>query len=70
MRICAKCGNTIPRGRIEALPHTTTCVRCSDVKAFVGFMDWGHKTAPEIVLVPAEDREGLRRAQRINCRSR
>jgi len=45
MRTCEKCGNIIPRGRIEALPHTTTCVRCSDVKAFVGFMDWGHKTA-------------------------
>ena len=70
MRTCVKCSSVIPQGRVDALPNTTTCVRCSDVRAFVGFMDWGHKTAPEIVMIPAEDREGLRRAQRINCRSR
>jgi hypothetical protein len=33
-------------------------------------MDWHHKTAPELVVVSADDRENLRRAKRVNCRSR
>jgi hypothetical protein len=33
-------------------------------------MDWGHKTAPEIVMVNPDDRENLRRAQAINERRR
>jgi hypothetical protein len=67
---CAKCGCQIAPARREALPHTSTCVKCSDAKAYVGFMDWGHKTAPEIVMVNPDDRENLRRAQAINERRR
>lgn len=70
MRNCAKCGCEIPALRLEALPDTTTCVGCSCVKSYVGFMDWGHKTAPEIVMIPADDKENLRRAAAINERRR
>ena len=40
MRNCAKCGCEIPAMRLEALPNTTTCVGCSRVSSYVGFMDW------------------------------
>ena len=31
---CKGCGKEIPEARLEALPDTTTCVRCSDVQAY------------------------------------
>ena len=27
--LCMKCGNEIPYGRLEYLPHTTRCVQCA-----------------------------------------
>ena len=70
MQCCDTCGKPIPPARLEALPHTTTCVGCSRATTFVGFMDWAHKTAPELVMVDGADTENLRRAQRINSRAR
>jgi hypothetical protein len=70
MKFCQTCGNVIPKIRVEIMPHTTTCVGCSTESKRVGFMDWYHKTAPELVVVSADDRENLRRAQRVNSRSR
>lgn len=70
MRNCCKCGCEIPAMRLEALPDTTTCVGCSRVKAYVGFMSFSHKTAPDIVMVNPDDRENLRRAQAIHERRR
>lgn len=67
---CDKCKKQIPQARLEALPNATTCVRCSDAKPMVGFMDWYHKTAPELVMVSSGDSENLRRAKRINARAR
>ena len=29
---CIKCGETIPEGRLKALPGAKTCVNCSGVK--------------------------------------
>jgi len=69
-RTCDTCNCVIPPARLEALPNTTTCVGCSRVTTFVGFMDWSHKTAPELVVVNSSDTENLRRAQRINARAR
>jgi hypothetical protein len=69
-RTCDTCNCVIPPARLEALPNTTTCVGCSRVTTFVGFMDWSHKTAPELVVVNRSDTENLRRAQRINARAR
>lgn len=34
---CEKCGTLIPHARLKALPETTHCVNCSDVKAYVAF---------------------------------
>jgi hypothetical protein len=68
MRKCYKCQTVIPPIRLEALPDTETCVKCSDEPVRVGFMDWYHKTAPELVIVSGK--ENLRRAERINNRSR
>jgi hypothetical protein len=67
---CAKCGKPIPAARLEILPDTETCVGCSTAKPMVGFMDWAHKTAPELVMVNSADKENLRRAKRISSRSR
>jgi hypothetical protein len=69
-RICDTCSEAIPQARIEALPDTTTCIKCSRVPKMVGFMDWYHKTAPELVMISSGDKENLRRAQRVNARSR
>ena len=69
-RICDTCSEVIPQARIEALPDTTTCIKCSRASKMVGFMDWYHKTAPELVMVSSGDKENLRRAQRVNARSR
>ncbi len=69
-RRCESCNIVIPKGRLEALPRTTSCVNCSRVKAPVGFMDWYHKTAPELVIIAADDTENLRRAERVNRRAR
>ncbi len=29
-RSCARCGATIPAGRLKALPETRLCIRCSE----------------------------------------
>ena len=70
MRKCMKCDCEIPAMRLEALPNTTTCVGCSRVKSYVGFLDWNHKTTPEIVMIPSDDRENVRRAKAISDRRR
>lgn len=67
---CLECGCQIPAERLEILPNTDTCASCSKTQAYVGFMDWYHKTAPEIVMVNPSNKEDVRRAIRVNCRSR
>ena len=67
---CIKCNTQIPEERLEAIPDTLHCVNCSDVKKKVGFMDFYHKTAPELVLVNPDSKEDLRRAKRVFERRR
>lgn len=67
---CSLCSLDIPLERLEALPKTSTCVKCSGVKGVQGFMVFSHKTAPELVLIPAEESESIRQARRANKRSR
>lgn len=39
MKECVECGEPIPQKRLEALPGTTTCVKCSGVtKKTIGDM--------------------------------
>jgi len=70
MAKCKNCQKNIPKARLEILPDTETCVGCSEAKPMMGFMDWAHKTAPELVMVNTGDKENVRRAQRINKRAR
>lgn len=69
-RTCIHCNTEIPELRLEILPETQTCTECSSTPKMVGFMDWGHKTAPELVIVNPNNPENMRRAVRINARSR
>ena len=70
MTYCDHCNCPIPSARMLAVPHTTTCVKCSVERPDMGFMDWHHKTAPELVMIPATETENIRRARRITNRSR
>lgn len=36
----------------------------------VGFMDWNHKTAPSLVMVPSNAKETIRKLKRANRRAR
>lgn len=69
---CTICDNEIDPLRLEVIPETTLCFDCSSKHApsKVGYMVFSHKTAPEIVIVDTNDKEGIRRAKRANSRSR
>ena len=70
MRVCKHCQAAIPVERLEIIPNTEECVKCSSVQKVVGFMDFGHKTGGEFVAVDPRNKENLRRAIRINERAR
>jgi hypothetical protein len=70
---CIYCHESIPEDRSEFLINynkTVTCVSCSNEQRAVGFMDWGHKTAPSLVMVPANAKETIRILDRANRRAR
>jgi hypothetical protein len=46
------------------------CKDCSTEQKAVGYMDWGHKTAPSLVMVPANAKETIRILDRANRRAR
>lgn len=64
------CGELIDEDRFAL--GFSTCVQHASQKPHVGYMDFAHKTAPEIVIIPnnSKNEESLRRAQRINERAR
>ncbi len=39
--LCTGCGREIPVARLEALPDTDTCVKCSEVQKYVGDSRYG-----------------------------
>lgn len=70
---CIYCRSGIPEERLTFLQEFNkilTCMNCSNEKKAVGFMDWGHKTAPSLVMVPANARETIRKLNRANRRAR
>lgn len=70
---CVYCHTSIPDGRLEFLLEynkTVTCISCSNEQRAVGFMDWNHKTAPSLVMVPANAKETIRILDRANRRAR
>ena len=70
---CVYCRSDIPEGRLEFLienNRTLTCIGCSTEQRAVGYMDYGHKTAPQLVLCPANATETKRILERANRRAR
>lgn len=53
LRRCLKCKKAISLGRLEALPHTKVCVRCSEEQRVKGHMITPHKTGSHIQIVNA-----------------
>jgi hypothetical protein len=71
--ICRYCQGMIDQDRLEFLIDSNrpfVCKECSTEQRAVGFMDWGHKTAPSLVMVPANAKETIRKLDRANRRAR
>jgi len=69
---CKNCGNAIPSERVEAMPDTEYCVRCSPlfVRRKKTYMVFAHKTAPQLLVIDPNDDEACRRAERADKRCR
>lgn len=70
---CIYCKTDVGIDRYEFLIETNRkiiCKECSVENRAVGFMDWGHKTAPSLVMVPANAKETIRILSRQNRRAR
>lgn len=71
--ICNYCKSMIDNDRLEFLLEynkTLVCKDCSTEQRAVGYMDWGHKTAPSLVMVPSNAKETIRKLDRANRRAR
>lgn len=63
----------IDSDRLEFLTETgrtLVCIDCSSENRAVGFLSYSHKTAPELVMIPANNKEKIRRCERVNRRAR
>ena len=70
---CIYCKTDVGIDRYEFLVETgrkIICKECSVESRAVGFMDWGHKTAPSLVMVPFNAKETIRILNRANRRAR
>ena len=70
---CIYCKTDVGIDRYEFLIETNRkiiCKECSVENRAIGFMDWGHKTAPSLVMVPANAKETIRILNRANRRAR
>lgn len=70
---CIYCKTDVGVDRYEFLIETNRkiiCKECSVENRAIGFMDWGHKTAPSLVMVPANAKETIRILHRANRRAR
>lgn len=70
---CIYCNDVIDPDRYEFLiesNRTIVCMSCSSESRAVGYMDWNHKTAPSLVMVPANATETIRILDRANRRAR
>lgn len=71
--ICVYCQSMIDSDRLEFLMEsnrTLVCKDCSTEQRAVGFLSYSHKTAPELVMIPANSKENIRRCERVNRRAR
>ena len=70
---CIYCKTDVGIDRYEFLTETgrkIICKECSVEDRAVGFMNWEHKTAPSLVMVPANAKETRRILERANRRAR
>jgi len=70
---CNYCKTNIDKDRLDFLfeyNRPIVCKDCSVEKRAIGYMDWGHKTAPSLVMVPANATETIRKLDRANRRAR
>ncbi|NBX97564.1 hypothetical protein EBQ81_01705 [bacterium] len=70
---CIYCKNCVGVERYEFLVETgrkIICKDCSVESRAVGFMNYSHKTAPDLVVCPANAKEKLRILDRANRRAR
>lgn len=70
---CIYCKNCVGVERYEFLIETgrkIICKECSVESKAIGFMNYSHKTAPDLVLCPANATEKLRILNRANRRAR
>ena len=70
---CIYCNSMIDNDRLEFLQETgrrLVCIDCSVETKALGWMDYGHKTAPQLVMVPANAKETIRKLDRANRRAR
>ena len=70
---CIYCKNCVGVDRYEFLVETNrqmVCKECSVENRAVGWMDFNHKTAPQLVMVPSNAKETIRKLERANRRAR
>ena len=70
---CIHCKSLIDQDRYEFLEEFNrpmVCKDCSTEQRALGWMDWGHKTAPQLVMVPSNAKETIRILNRANRRAR
>lgn len=71
--LCRYCSSEIDNDRAQFIlefGRSNICIGCSTEKRTIGFMDWGHKTAPQLVMCPANANETKRILNRANRRAR
>jgi hypothetical protein len=70
---CIYCRSCVGVDRYEFLVETSRniiCKDCSVENRAVGYMDFNHKTAPSLVMVPSNATETIRILNRANRRAR
>lgn len=70
MRPCFRCKEPISMERLDILPDTQTCVKCSGVQKYVGAMVFDHKTAPRLAFVRPENKQAVETLKRFVNRAR
>jgi len=70
---CVSCHFRIDHERAEFIKEfkrPQVCRSCSTEQRAVGYMDFSHKTAPQLVMCPANAKETIRVLRRANRRAR
>jgi hypothetical protein len=60
---CSECGKKIPKIRLQVLPDTKTCVKCSQEEAHVGLT-----VSSEVVIVDSAEAARLRELEKYDGR--